>query len=162
MNLNIRYSIYAGCLGVEQSKTFSILGLIALGVLAVASVFASLTTKVSFPSSGSIKSVGLGVYSDRWCRFTLSTLEFGELDPGSSQSFTLYLKNVGNSELTLSMTSENWNPVNAPDYMLLSWNRDGYTIDPGESVSCEITLSISNSIQGIDAFSLDIVLAGTG
>lgn len=146
---------------VEQSKAFSILGLMALGVLAVASVFASLTTQVTFPSSGSIKGVGLGVYSDRWCRYTLSTLDFGELEPGSSKSSTLYLKNIGNSELTLSMTSENWNPGNTPDYMILSWNRDGHPIDPGDIVSCEITLSVSNNIQGIDSFSLDIVLAGT-
>ena len=146
---------------VEQSKELSILGVMVLGILAVASVFASLTTQVTFPSSGSVKGVGLGVYRDRWCRYTLSTIDFGELEPGSSKSSTLYLKNIGNSEFTLSMTSENWNPGIAQDYISLSWNRDGHPIDPGEKVSCEITLSVSNDIRDIESFSLDIVLAGT-
>jgi len=128
----------------------------------VFSAFALLTHLETIDATGSIKSVGLGVYSDLQCTNAVSSLEFGQLEPGSSKSFNLYLKNEGNADLTLSMTSENWNPTNAAGYMTLTWTREGQQISSDEVLEFVITLTISETVQGINSFSFDIIISGTG
>ncbi|MFX0080047.1 MAG: hypothetical protein ACFE8O_12495 [Candidatus Hermodarchaeota archaeon] len=145
---------------MNKSQTIAILVLVA-SVL-VASTLALLTIQWSMRGTGSIKGVGLGVYWDPQCTDATSSLEFGQLEPGSSKNFALYIRNEGNTLLTLNIVSENWDPANAADYMTLTWNREGQQIDPDEIMGCTITLSVSPNIQGISSFSLDIIISGTG
>jgi len=145
---------------MNKSQTIAILVVVA-SVL-VASTLALLTIQWSMHGSGSIKGVGLGVYWDPQCTNATSSLEFGQLEPGSPKNFALYIRNEGNTALTLNMTSENWDPANAADYMALTWNREGQQIDPDEIIGCTITLYVSQNIQGISSFSLDIIISGIG
>ena len=146
---------------MQKSQALAIYTLVA-SVLVVSAVFALVITQVPIQGTGSVKGLGLGAYWDPQCKNATSSLDFGVLEPGSSKDFALYLRNEGNSVLTLSMTSENWNPVNAADYMALTWNREGQQINPDEVVGCVITLSVSENIQDISSFSLDIIISGTG
>ncbi len=152
--------IYHGDDALNKFQTIAILVVVA-SVL-VASTLALLTIQWSMHGSGSIKGVGLGVYWDLQCTNATSSLEFGQLEPGSSKDFALYVRNEGDTALTLNMIGENWNPVNAADYLTLTWNREGQQIDPDEVIGCVITLSVSQSIQGVASFSMDIILSGTG
>jgi hypothetical protein len=106
--------------------------------------------------------MGFGIYWDQQCTAATSSLDWGLLEPGSSTDFTLYLRNEGNSALTLSMASENWSPANATDYLTLAWNREGQQVNPDEVLKFVITLSVSTDVQGIDSFSFDITISGTG
>ena len=128
----------------------------------VASTFALLTIQKNIQGSGSVKGVGLGVYWDLQCKNATSSIDFGLLDPGSYKDFTLYLKNEGNTVLTLNMTSKNWNPIEAANYMSLTWNREGQQVSPDQVISFVIRLSVSSNIQDISSFSLDITISGTG
>lgn len=130
--------------------------------LVVSATYALLTTQKTVQGSGSIKGVGVGVYWDLQCTNATSSLDFGQLEPGSSKNLTLYLKNEGNAALTLSMASQNWNPANATDYMTLTWNREGQQINPNEVIDFLITLSVSENVQGISFFSFDVIISGTG
>jgi hypothetical protein len=145
---------------MNKSQTIPILVLVASAL--VASTLALLTIQWNMRGTGSIKGVGLGVYWDPQCTNAASSLEFGELEPGSSKNFALYIRNEGTTVLTLNMTSENWDPANAADYLILTWNREAQQIDPDEVVGCVITLSVSQNIQGISSFSMDIIISGTG
>ena len=145
---------------MQRSQILVIFVLVA-SVL-VASTFALLTIQKNIQGTGSIKGVGLGAYWDQQCTNATSSIAFGLLEPASSKSFTLYLRNEGNLALTLSMTSENWNPANAADYMTVTWNREGQQINPHKVIDCVITLSVSEGIQGISSFSLDIIISGIG
>ncbi len=147
---------------MRKSQASVILVLVVASVLLGSTAIALLTTQKTVPGTGSIKGVGLGVYWDLPCTNATSSLDFGQLEPGSSKNFTLYLKNEGNSALTLNMTSENWSPTNAIDYMALTWNREGQQIDPDDVTGFVITLSVSEDITGISSFSFDIILSGTG
>lgn len=146
---------------IRKSQAIVVLTLVASAMIAV-TAFALLTIQWNMRGTGSVKGVGLGVYWDSQCTNAASLLEFGQLEPASSKSFTLYLRNEGNSALTLNMTSENWDPANAPDHMTLTWNREAQQIDPDEVMTCVITLSVSQYIQGISSFGLDIIISGTG
>jgi hypothetical protein len=101
----------------------------------VASTFALLTIQKNIHGSGSIKGVGLGVYWDLQCKNATSSIDFGMLEAGSHKDFTLYLKNEGNTDLILNMTSKNWDPTETANYMSLTWNREGQQISPDQVIS---------------------------
>jgi type IV secretory pathway VirB10-like protein len=71
------------------------------------------------------------------------------------------MKNEGNVAVKLSLIAQNWNPTNAPNYMGLSWNREGLIVNSGTVITATLTLSVSSSISGITSFSFDIVITGT-
>ena len=146
---------------MQKSQVIAVYALAAF-VFLTTITFALLATQKTISSTGSIKGVGLGVYWDLPCTNATSSLDFGQLEPGSSKSFTLYLQNEGNSALTLNMTTESWNPANAADYITLTWNREGQQISPDEVIDFVITLSVSEDITGISSITLDIVISGTG
>lgn len=146
---------------MHKSQALAITALIA-SVIAATSVMALLTTQRTISGAGAIKAVGVGVYWDSACTNETSSLDFGLLEAGGSKSFTLYLKNNGNSPLTLNMTSQNWSPSSASSYMSLTWNREGQQISPDQVIQFVITLSVSSSVTGISSFSFDIVITGTG
>jgi len=153
-NHNIEYVSH-----MQKSQVIAIYVLV-VSVLLVASVFAVLTIQWSMRGTGSIKGVGLGVYWDPECTNATSSLEFGLLASGSSKNFDLYLRNEGDLDLNLNMTSENWDPAEATDYLTLTWNREGQQISPDGVMGCVITLSVSEDIEGIGSFSLDIIISG--
>ena len=128
----------------------------------VASTFAVITIQKNVPGSGSIKGVGLGIYWDLQCRNETTSIDFGLLEAGTQKDFTLYLKNEGNADLTLSMTTQNWNPTRASDYISLTWNREGQEIGPSQVMSFVLRLSVSSNIQDVSSFDVDITIYGTG
>lgn len=146
---------------MQTSRALGILALAALA-LSVAGAFAILRTEKTLGGMGTIKSLGVNVYWDQQCTNSTNALDFGTMEPASSKNFTLYLRNEGNNPLTLSMTSENWDPSNATSYMLLTWNREGEQINPDEVLEFEVGLSVFQNVTGINSFSLDIVIAGEG
>jgi len=111
------------------------------------------------PNAGKVKTFGVGVYRDNECTSILSSIDWGVLDPGSSKSVTCYIRNEGTSISTLSMYTSNWNPPNASDYMTLSWDYGGQSINADEAAQVTFTLSVDSSIDGITSFSFDITIA---
>ena len=126
------------------------------------SVLASVQTSRTVSNAGTVKAVGVGVYSDYDCTVTLSSIGWGMLEPGSSTDVSCYIRNEGNSASTLSMYTSNWDPSNASEYMSLSWDYGGQPVNPGEVVQVTFTLSVSASIEGITSFSFDITIVGSG
>ncbi len=141
----------------------SALGVVfALAIVGLATTVLALSTSHTFTNTASIKTVGLGVYSDSACTQKITTLSWGALSPGETKKQTVYIKNGGNIPLILSMTKGNWNPSTAASYITVSWNREGYTLPAGASTSAEITLTVSSSVSGITDFSFEITISGSG
>lgn len=143
-------------------KSATLLILVLTTSALVAGTFALLTIQKDIPGSGSIKGVGVGVYSDSTCSNPKSSIDFGLLEPGSQKDFTFYLRNEGNTNLSLSMTSNNWDPVEAGDYLSLTWDREGQQTYPGQVVSCVLTLSVSENIHDISNYIVTITITATG
>lgn len=156
-----QYRIYPLVTPMQRSQVTAIYVLVG-SVLLVTSILAVLTVQWRMHGTGSVKGAGLGVYWDPECTDAASSLDFGLLELGFSKNFTLYLKNEGNIDLNLSMTSENWNPATAMDYMNLTWNREGQQIGPDELIGCVLTLSVLEDVQGVSSFTLDIIISGIG
>ncbi len=143
-----------------QKLTMGTFLTIAIMGMVITAAGAFLATR-TISNVGSLKAVEVDVYWDSSCTNPVSSINWGELEPGSSKQFTIYIKNKGNVPLRLSMTVNNWNPPSASTYMTLSWNREGHVLRAGSVVSAVVTLSVSSSISGITSFSFDIIITGT-
>jgi len=86
----------------------------------------------------------------------------GILTPGSEEKVTVFTRNEGNTEITLHLATENWNPESAEEYIALSWDYDGDPISPEQVIEITLSLYVSESIEGITDFTFDIVIMATG
>ncbi len=121
-----------------------------------------LLIRTNLHSYGTIQGVGgIAVYSDAGCNTPLSEVSWGSVTPGYPTSNVVYVKNVGSSPLLLSLETANWSPTNAPSYMTLQWNYNGQAIAPNQAVQIIFTLSVSQSVSGINSFNFDIVVTGS-
>lgn len=145
---------------LARKKAIVVALVTALAVLLLAGAFALLTSTKTIHSSGRIKSVNVGVYSDPDCTQTLSAIAYGDLDPTTSNVTTVYIKNNGNQAMNLTMTTSNWSPSNATDYMGLTWDQEYTLLASGANCTASLTLSVTSAPQGTD-FSFDITITGT-
>jgi hypothetical protein len=140
---------------------------LAIAVMAlVVSGLGALVATRSVSNTGNIRvvtppSVQLGVYQDSGCTVALSGVSWGTLDPGTTSTATIYLKNEGSVPATLGMSAGNWNPVLASSYFTLTWNRAGYVLAVNASVPAVLSLTVSSSISGVTTFSFDITITAT-
>jgi len=146
-------------MAMQKISMGAVLAIAILGT--VATVFGAFVATRTISNVGSMKAIGVGVYWDSGCTNAVSSIDWGSLEPGVTKNFTIYVRNEGNVQLKLSMTTSNWNPASASSYMTLSWNRENYVLAAGSVVSAVLTLSVSSSISEITSFSFDIIIAGT-
>jgi hypothetical protein len=149
-----------------KSKEFVVAGaaltlvtyVLALSLAGQALSATQTSRKVS--NAGNVKTVGIDVYWDHKCTDILSSIDWGVLEPDSSESVTCYIRNELSSVSTLSMYTSNWIPANASDYLILSWDYGGQSINVDEVMQITFTLSVDASIEGITSFSFDITIVG--
>jgi len=116
----------------------------------------------SIPSSGTVKAIDVGVYNNSACTTPLTLIQWGTLEPGSSQNKTIYVKNIGNYALTLSLNTSNWSPDGAKNYIGLTWNYVGQVLSQDQSIQLVLTLTVYANITGVPSFTFDIIIMGTG
>jgi hypothetical protein len=112
-------------------------------------------------SSGTVSGVNVGVYSDPACTINCTNINWGNVAPGATVTKTVYIKNSGSIALTLSMATSNWSPANANSYLTPTWDRAGYYLSPGASISAVLTLKASAGASALATFSFNIVITGT-
>lgn len=148
----------------EKALALAVVSLVAYSV--ALSVFYAVSSPLqkrnSISSSGAVKAIDVMVYSDADCKNVLSSIDWGILEPGESKNLTYYVRNEGNSAVTISLLTENWNPLNAAEYIDLNWNYEGQSIVPEGVIEVTFTLVVSSSVEGITDFSFDIVIIGSG
>lgn len=139
-----------------------VLATIALiGLIFGASVYAVVQYQASIHTTGTIKTVGVKIYSNPELSDELVTIDWGLRPPGSEVSVEMWVQNTGNSPVTLTFYTDNWNPAAASDYMTLSWDYAGQTINPNAAQKIILTLSVSAEISGITNFSFDITVVAS-
>jgi len=126
---------------------------VATGVFLAQRVIANVAT---------IKTVGVGVYKDVNFTVSVTQIDWGVLEPGTTKNHTVYLRNESNVPISLNMTTQNWNPPAAEQFISVSWDQEGKTLEPNQVVSVIFTLSVSADISGVTSFSFEIVIIGSG
>jgi hypothetical protein len=145
---------------------YKLLSLLFLSIALCCVVYALTTSKTVHNTGGisPISTVGLAIYSDSGYSQILSSISWGTITEGNSATYTIYVKNTGNTVVTLSMATSNPNPTTAfsSGDLTLSWNYAGTTLSPNGQISITLTLSTSSaSANDFTTFSFDITITAT-
>jgi hypothetical protein len=107
------------------------------------------------------KDAGIETYWNSKCTERVSSIDWGSLEPGTNKTLTLFIKNKGKNPVTLSYYSSNWNPPEITNYLSLTWDYTGHTIEFKETVQVTFTLHISENVEPTENFSFDITIICT-
>jgi archaellum component FlaG (FlaF/FlaG flagellin family) len=149
-------------MAMRKISTGAIIAIVVIGIALTATSAGLLSVSQSVSSTGTVTAINVGVYSDVSCTQTLTSIDWGSVSPGGSVTRIIYVKNTGNAQISLSMTTANWNPSGANGPITLTWNRESTTLNPGQSTAATLTLSVSSGISGITTFSVNVVITGSG
>lgn len=143
--------------------TIAIVTVIFLSGLLLAQVMSAIQITRTVSNVGTLKlSADIEVYQDASFTNRAITIDWGTLDPGATKSYSIYIRNEGTTALSLSMSTSNWNPSTASNYLSLNWNYNGQTVDLNGYVRVTLTLTVSESITGFSNFGFDINIVGSG
>jgi len=143
-------------------KPLMVIATFVLVLFMMIQVMSLVLTIKTIPNVASVKAVGVGVYWDAALTNKVSSIDWGVLDPSSNKNITVYIRNEGNSAVSLTMNTANWNPSTASNYVTLTWNYGGLSINVGAVTQVKLTLSVSASVTGITNFSFDVNIVASG
>jgi len=106
--------------------------------------------------------VTIEIYHESGCTNPVSSVDWGMVEPGGSSNVTVYVKNLEDIGVTLYLTTQNWDPSEASQYVSLGWNYTGVALEPEECIPIELTLTVSANATGLTDFSFEIVVTGEG
>ncbi len=121
-------------------------------------VFSLITARITEVSA--VEANGIGVYWDASCTREVSSIDWGNLTPGSSKSTVVNIRNEVQEPVYVFISMKNWNPSNAYTYITLSWNYNLQRLDPNEVIQVRLILSASRYAHGVSTFSFDTIVAG--
>jgi hypothetical protein len=102
-----------------------IAAVVAIGLLFTLLASGAIISSETIASSGIIATANIGVYSDTAGTQSLTSINGGTGSPCGIVSQTVYFKNIGTTQVTLSMTGANWSPASPNGPLTLTWNREG-------------------------------------
>lgn len=144
-----------------QKSTMVGLAVAVAAMALLTSVLAVLQANRTFSNTGAITTVNVGAFADSGCTQVLSTIDWGSLVPGSSANKTIYVKNTGTAQVSLSMTVTAWNPANASGYVTFTWNQEGTVLNVGNVLATLLVLSVSSGTTGVTNFGFNATITGT-
>lgn len=146
------------------NQRFSAIILLTVITMAIATVVLTsgiLSGSNTINHNGTVNSIGVGVFWEQGCTTEVTTVDWGYLEPDSTQDLTIYIKNEGTKPMELNLTTEGWTPVTAPTYITLDWDQEGAQVTAYTVVETILTLSVASEISQITAFNFNMTITGT-
>ncbi len=131
-------------------------------IVAVAAIAAIIYFQYPISSHGSIRSVGCQIYGNAEQTTIISAIDWGSISPGDYSNVTIWVKNNGTAPITLALSSSNYSPIAAQQYLTLTWNYSNQTINANTVLPIELKLAASPQTKGFTDFSLDITITASG
>ena len=136
-----------------------ILVISTVSIFCVSLVHGMLSNSRRIPGKGEVVALDVEVYVDPDCTVVLDLIDWGRLYPGESRNTTFYVKLLGNTPSTLDLSTDNFLPIVAQEYLALTWDYDGHIVNPEDVLEAIVTLTVSSSIAGVESFSFDMIVA---
>jgi hypothetical protein len=133
-------------------------------------VLLSRTQNLTIYSLGTMYAIGVEIHGgDIKTTDGQQYIDWGTISPGVSINRSFYIQSISNVDIKLNLSATHWNPPNLSGNLTLSWNYNGTTINPDESIYVTLTLSASGDesfvlyliSNDIHEFSLDIHISST-
>ena len=166
----MRNRLYSRIASLRSSKkTLLLIAVVATASIAITttvSILLGKTTDLYIPSFGTVKTIGVEAYWDLNTENKTEKIDWGIVWVGSSQNVTLHIQSISNYKVTLTLNATDWIPANMSDYMTLSWDYNGTSLNPDEFISVTLILSTSYSDSfvhylidnDVQSFSFDIYI----
>lgn len=137
--------------------------IILLASVSILTAYSATTTSKTVPSNGKITTTNnIGIYKNSACTQTLTAIDWGNLTAGNTATYTIYVKNTGTTRQNLTLTTNNWSPTTASQYLSITWNRNNTTLTANQVVQAKLSLTVSSTIDNsITSFSNNIIITGT-
>jgi hypothetical protein len=164
----------------HQTRTILLIVGVAAITLSLSIIIPALldvTTRLNFPSIGTIRTIGVKAYNNANMQNETTQIQWGKVYTGSSTNVTLYLKSTSNIKTVLYLQTANWTLFNSTEatisgpnsttpYLNLTWNYNNTAINPGQTIPVTLTLSVANSLtftqflvtKEVRYFSFDIII----
>jgi len=143
---------------LEKKK---VAALILVVCLSITLAYALLKQTTIISNVGVVKTFNVTIWQDVDRTIELTSIEWGMLWPGEEKTVEGYLWSDGNTNTILSMTTSNWNPNNASLYLVLTWDRENYILQPKTMCLTTLTLTVASVVVGVESFSFDILITAT-
>lgn len=144
-----------------KEKVFLVLVVLCL-ILFVFLLF-MITNTISNVSA--VEANGVGIYWDSNCSNKVSSIDWGTLTPASAKNIVVYIRNEIEEPAYFILSTKDWNPPEAFQYLSLAWNYSGHGVSPKETLQTTLTLSASPSNrsarEGISSFSLHVTITAS-
>ena len=124
-----------------------ILAIILLGI-----TIEDFASNKSIVYAQTVKGIGTGIYWDQACLNKTLSLNWGTIAAGSSNNLTVYVRNEGNSAVSLLLSTSDWAPSSASSYISLNWNYTNQVLKTNEVIPIELTLTVAPNIDEITGF----------
>lgn len=124
-------------------------------------VFLLLAMPNPISNVSAVEANGVGVYWDNNCSNEVSSIDYGALTPASTKNIILYIRNEVEEPAYFFLSTTDWNPPEAYQYLSLAWDYSGQWVEPNEMLQTTLTLSVSASIEGISSFSHVIIITAS-
>jgi hypothetical protein len=105
-----------------------------------------------------VQTIGVGVYREQNCSNAVASIDWGVLNAGAVKNTIVYVRNEGTQPTSLNVSTTNWNPSTASNYLKLGWDYSGRVLDPNEVLKVTLTLSVS-STASISSAGFDLIIA---
>lgn len=145
----------------QKILALTFLAAVTTSVAAGLYAFGILPGTRTISNEGTMKAIGVSVYWESSCQTNVTSINWGLVEPDSSQNVRVWIRNEGNVPLTLTMTKSNWSPSSASTFMTVGWNRNNYVLGSGSTVEAIITLVVDGDVAGITDFSFDLTFIGS-
>lgn len=143
---------------LHHKTTYALLILLTAGLLAFAEVTLPLPKNSSLVVSAVETADYVGVYWDPDCENRVVSVDWGNVFPGSSRQFEVYVRNECNESMVLDLMAENWLPTVAAQDLSLSWDYAGCPICENQVRKVNLVLSVSPKVADVTSFSFDIMI----
>lgn len=142
-----------------------VVAIVLISILLVASTaavtYALLSAQGKIGSSGRIVVIGLKVTAVG-SSADLISIEWGDLAAGSTATRQISVINNGTIPTTLSMSTGDWIPLIAQQYISITWNyASGTILQPGTSQTVTITVNVNQYVTGVNTFTNTIYIIAT-
>jgi hypothetical protein len=144
----------------KRNAAIAILTLVVIVLSATTAILAAQQTAYKMNATARVKTIGIKVAFDEAGAFPVTSIDFGEFNPGDSKTVMVYLLNTGNQQLALSVSANNYQPVEAANFVHLTTEMASVLAGKGVTPA-NLTLTILSNVSGFEEFSLDITIVGT-
>lgn len=144
--------------GNRVRRKIALAAICSLTILVFCAFTAAMESNNIIVRASAVDGLGVGVYWDQACTNRTLSFDWGNIEPGSNNSVTIYVMNEMSSPASVSLETTNWTPSTSENVISLNWNYSGQVINSGQVIPIDLTLTVLPDINNITGFNFNTIV----